>query len=344
MAGRFRTTEVAELYRELGGRGHPEHPFLDPHYSPGGYYPVTDFTMQVAQWMAEWKLDAIMELWSFIGRTDDAGKQLLKRALATRIDNRWGIDDASAIELLAINLLGARMSMQDNTPDCNSTAYVVTELAATRLASITWVPPTGLVDILRDNAAKEANVEDGPDKRIRKMKQAAEAIEELLREMADDVKTVGQWMLLIPPMARLVVLDYFTRGWGPMALRPELYYSERQYGCCAELNLHYIRWVGCFEDPTDDSDARKVTKAHLIPALEGLGLDVKKSAKRAELVELARQHPGTIAALIRAHAPTYVRPKREWLAGLEGWMLRWKKLRCVAAALLSVASQQALLK
>lgn len=338
----FTTAEVAELRNEMAAWSHPEHPFLDPHYSLGGYYPATDFTMPVAQWLREFKLDAIIELWSFIGRTDEAGKFLLKRTLLTQIDSRWGIDHKSSAELLAINLLGARMSMQDNTLNCNATARVVTDLAATRLASTTWCPPSDLLEVLRNNAAREAIVEDGPDKLVRKMDLAKIAIEELVREVPTPVQTVGEWMVLIPPMARLVVLDYFTRGWGPKALRPELYYSERQYGCCAALNLRHIQWVGCFEEPTDESDASKVQKAHIVAALERLGLKVKKSAKHAELIALAREHPGTVANLIRTHAPNHVSPKQEWLAALEGWMLRWRKLRCLAGSIISVANQQAM--
>lgn len=340
----FSTPEVAVLFDELKGWSHPEHPFLDPRYSPGGHYPVTDFTSVVAGWIADGKFTAIAELWSCLTWNGTAEKHLLQRALEARIDSRWGVDAASTVELLAINLLAARMALQDNSLNRCSTEHVATDLAATRLASVAWHPPTDVLEVLRDNAAIHADVEDGPKKKLRKMEKADVAIAELMRDVPEDVNAVGQWMVLIPPMSRLVVLDYFTRGWGSLALRPELYYDERQYGCCVGINLHYIQWVGCFQEPTDEDDPRGITKAHLAEALRGVGINTKKSAKHGELVSLARSQPGLLASLLKSYAPNFVRPKNEWKNGLHDWVLRWKKLRCVAGAMLSHAAQSSMPK
>lgn len=344
MKPHFRTPAVSRLFDQLQAWSHPEHPFLDPNYSPGGYYPVTDFTTVVAGWIANRETDAIAELWSFLTSNGVAEKEILRRGLCVRVDARWCLDDESSAELSAINLLGLRMALQDNSLNRSSTARTTTDLFSSRLASTAWRPPIGMLEILRENAAIQADVEDGPQKRLRKRKQAEEAIEELMRDAGEDVETVGQWMVRIPPMARLVIVDYFTRDWGAMSLRPDLYYGDRQYGCSAALNIHFIQWIGCFQEPTDEDDPKGVTKAEFAESLQEAGINFKKSAKRSELEAVARCHLGLVASIIKKYSPKFVRPKSEWKSGLQAWVSRCQKLRCISAAMLTLMAENSLIK
>src|SRR5689334_16324472 len=82
----------------------------------------------------------------------------------------------------------------------------------------------------------------------------------------------------IPPMARRVVYDRFTRGWGRGVLRFDLYYDDRAYGCGGAANQQYIDWLGFFGPPTDrDSVPSVVTKDKLLQGLKEAGVSVKKS-------------------------------------------------------------------
>lgn len=337
---KFETKEVAALYAELKDWCHPEYPFLDPEYSPGSLCPVTDFTAELARWLADGNVGAIAELWWFLSNHGTADTTLLRYALGTRVSSQWGLDAASSMEMLAINLLMARMALQYTPSDARS--HVATSLAATRLASIAWQPPDGVRDILRDNAVRQAVVIPGVGQKRRRIEQAEAGMAELLGEVGEDVRAVGQWMVLIPPMARVVVVDYFTRSWGENVLRPELYYTERQYGCCSGLNLHYIQWMGCFSEPTDNDSATKITKIHLASGLREAGVAFKKSAKWEDLLNSARTVPGLVASLIKTHAPEKVYPKKEWEAGLWGWVERTERLRCIAAVIIASLAQQSL--
>jgi len=344
MTHTFKTVAVSNLFTQLKPWSHQEYPFLDPNYSPGGYYPVTDFTSVVAGWVANGEFEAIVELWGFLTSNGVAEKELLRRGFCVRVDDRWCLDAESSAELRAINLLGLRMALQDNSMNRCSTAHATTDLFSSRLASITWRPPIGMLDILRENAAIQADVEDGPHKKRRKVEQAEEAVVELMRDVGNEVVTVGEWMIRIPPMARLVIVDYFTRTWGALALRPDLYYGDRQYGCSADLNLHFIQWIGCFQEPTDEDEPNGVTKAEFSESLQAAGIHFKKSAKRSEMETLARSQPGLIASIIKKYSPKYVRPKNEWKNALQDWVSRCQKLRCISSAMLALMAESSLRK
>lgn len=339
----FKTAAVSTLYNQVQPWSHPEYPFLDPEYSPGGYYPVVDFTSIVAGWIATGQTDAISELWGFLTNNGPGEIDLLRRGLAAQVDTRWALDAGSAAELRAIHLLGLRMALQDSSMNKSGTAHTTKELFASRLASTIWKPPTELLETLRDNAAIQADVEDGPHKRKRKMQQAEDGIIELMRDVAPELENVGAWMVNIPPMSRLVVEDFFLRDWSVGSLRPTLYYGERQYGCGVAWNLHFVQWLGCFAEPTDLDDLPSgVTIAALSEALRGVGIDFKKSAKRTELEALARKESGMISALIKRYAPEKVKTKPEWKDALLEWVSRCQKLRCIAGAMLALLSEKSL--
>jgi len=337
----FRSPAVAELFDQAAGFCHSEYPFLDREYSPGGYYPFTDFTLDIAAFLRIGDFDSIRELWSFITRNGDAEKFLLEKCLRVTVLPDLELAESTALEAKAIYLLSSRQSLYDTS--INSVGLLSSRLLASRLASTSWVPPLRAREPLHQGASIEANVEDGPRIRARRVEKADEALQELLNPPPDAVQTAGQWLVQIPPISRLVIADYFARTWGEGRLRPELYYTERQYGCSVPWNLHFISYINCFQPPSDTTPLpHSVTKVNLQEALSHVGAEFKKSAKKDELEKLARQHEGLLASLIQRHAPEYVMPRNEWTEALERWTLRLRKLECVAAAILKAMGMQAL--
>jgi len=336
----FRSSAVAKLHEQTAGFCHPEYPFLDKEYSPGGYYPFTDFTMNVAEWLRTGNIEAIRELWSFLTNNWDADRFMLDKCLRVNVIPELGLDGGTAIEAKAIYLLSSRQSLYDNSPE--SVGFLSSRLLASRLASITWVPPRNTHEHLHKGASIEANVIDGPDIKARKTQRANEALQELLTPVPEAVQIAGQWLIQIPPITRLVIADYFTRNWEGR-LRPQLYYTERKYGCSGPWNLHFISQINCFEPPTDATPLPSaITKTHLQEVLKGIGLNFKKSAKKDELLLLARQHEGLVSGLFRQYAPEYQTPRPEWKAALQAWTSRLEKLECVAATILKAMGMQAI--
>ncbi|CAN5468115.1 hypothetical protein BH09VER1_BH09VER1_26180 [soil metagenome] len=330
----FSSPALAALYEESRPFCHPEHPFLDPHYSTGGYYPFTDFTMFLAQWLKAGDFKSVHELWSFLTRNDVAERYLLTRCLGVSVSPLFGLDEESALEAKAIYILSSRQSLYDH--NSGSVAMLSGYLLASRLASISWLPPEEIRTALIDSAAKEANVEEGPGIKARRREKAEHALNCLLEPISAAAANAGQWLIQVPPVTRLVILDYFTRSWAQGRLRPDLYYTDRCFGCCAAWNLHFIDWMGCFKEPTDESDVPdQVTKAHLTACLESEGVPFRRSAKRVDLIQLVRQKPGLLADLIRTHAPEVRVPKEEWKEALQEWSQRVSKVHCIAAAILN---------
>ena len=335
----FRSSALAQVHAQAVGFCHSEYPFLDRDYSPGGYYPFTDFTLNVAEWLRSGNLEAIRELWSFLTNNGVAERFMLDKCLRVNVIPELELDESTAIEVKSIYLLSSRQSLYDNSFD--SVGIISSRLLASRLASIAWVPPLHTQEHLHKGASIEANVIDGPDIKARRIQKADAALQELLNPLPEAVQIAGQWLIQMPPITRLVIADYFVRNWGGR-LRPQLYYTERKYGCSVPWNLHFISQINCFELPTDATPLPSaITKTQLQEALHGIGIEFKKSAKKDDLLLLAKQHEGLVSGLFRQYAPEYQTPRPEWKEALQAWTNRLEKLECVAAAILKAMGMQA---
>lgn len=320
---------------------HQNHPFLDPEYSPSGRYPFTDFTYEFAEWLRNGNIDAIEELWKYIAGTDHVERICLSKGLSADMPQEFGFDDETAYEAKAIHLLGTRQALCGTNPE--SATFVSSELFASRLACMEWMPAPEIHDRLWEGARVEANVEGGRGMKARKKEKADQAMQTLLNPITEPLSNAGQWLLRIPPMSRLVVADYFTRSWGSGKLRPDLYYPERCYGCCAAWNLHYIDYVNCFDWPGDDYLAPTgLTKKHMQEALRTRGVKISSSMKKDELFKICQQHEGVVSGLFRAHVPDLRKPKPEWDSPLRAWARRIKDIECVASAILKTLATQGL--
>jgi hypothetical protein len=333
----FRTPEVAALYEEVGRYGHAENPFLAPHYSIGGYYPVTDFTSVIAVWLQTECWQAIGELWTRITTNWDRERAMLQMAMAANVIPELCLDDETAAEAKAVYLLGSRLSLYATGHD--PVTFQVGRLLASRLASILWEPPAEVLRHLRAGAETEARVIPGYDPPGRKRELAEAAMAALLTPLSESDRNVGEWMLRIPPMARLVVADYFERDRG--SLRPELYYGERHYGNCATINRAFVKWVGCFDAANDATEVpHLMSKAHLATALHGAGVAVKPSWSKVKLIAEARRHEGLLSSIFAEHFPDVCVVKPEWNAPLRRWAERCRALPPIALAILKSLALQ----
>ena len=137
----------------------------------------------------------------------------------------------------------------------------------------------------------------------------------------------------VPPMTRLVVIDYFTRSWAQGQMKFSMTYTEREYGCCADWNQHYVQWVDFFEPPTklEIEDAPWSLKKDLILArLEAAGVQVKKTTSRKRLLVLLNERPDLLASTLRELCPEACAVKPEWKAPLEAWLARYHQMLDVA--------------
>jgi len=128
----------------------------------------------------------------------------------------------------------------------------------------------------------------------------------------------------IPPMTRLVIVDYFGRDWAQGKMQTQMGYTEREYGCCSDWNLHYIRWLDFFQPPTNVANIpHSLKKDDIRVRLEAAGIRTKKSASRASLLEMAGQNPALLSAILAELCPEACVPKEEWKFPLEAWLSRY---------------------
>ena len=209
----FANKEVADFYDLVRQWCHPDFPFLDPNYSPGSYMPAVDVTSFIAKCIAANKYSAITELLSYLTPDSAGTRALLANALLKRLPDWLSLDAPSQAEVQAIYVLLVRMTCTN----INSSERTAGALAATTLASHQLVVSGECYDTLLRHTKTEAKALEVDAKTSL---QTAMSPLHSERPCADKIKSVK-------PMARLVVEDYVSRGWGVGKLRPSLYYGER---------------------------------------------------------------------------------------------------------------------
>jgi hypothetical protein len=232
----FKTTEVAQLYEEIGGWSHPEYPFLDPNYSEESSIPAIDFTPYVTTWLAAGPEAAVAELWSYLTyqRNASTASYELRQALQARLPSWVELSDTAKHELHAIFILTWRAGK----------ASVGTRLAATTLAcrqmALDPAFANGLMRLARSELRKDEG--DDPASTEKFDEKARLAVEQALSPLGA-AASASERLKAVPPMVRCVVFDYISRGWAEGTLRFDLYYDERRYGCGRESNQQYVDWL-----------------------------------------------------------------------------------------------------
>lgn len=350
----FKTTEVAQLYEEIRPWCHPEVPFLDSKYSPGSNMPTIDFTEYITTWLETGKESAVIELWTYL--TSDGPEALygIRNALTACLPSWIGLSETAKHELHAIYILTLRAAWGGRTMNMSR---VASSVASTTLASRQLsLPPDyergesmaemaragkpvivgrAYSDELLKVVRSEINdfplvAEHGKDEGSRL------ALEKAMSPLGT-AETAAERLKAIPPMARRVVCDRFTRGWGGGVFRLDLYYDDRAYGCGSQANQQYMDWLGFFSAPNDHASVSSVlTKDKLLEGLADRGIKTNKSTARVTLIEQARSIPGLMSSLISRYCPEQRDALPEWEEPIKEWLLRVHYTEPIAAALINL--------
>lgn len=324
---KFSTTEVAQLHEAVRDWCHPQHPFLDPNYSTA--MPAIDFTAVVADWLQAGRIEPVAELWAWIAGDDESSRYALRKALRADLPDWICLSTAARHEIKAIHILTMRAALS-GAPEAMSS--VAAELAASALACRELQIDPAYSDTLAKATRAELNPNSVLGSRYDKAEGTRLAIEAATSPLGEAEPAAAK-LKVVPPMARLVVSDFLSRGWGS-GLRFTLYYDHRRYGCGEGWNQRFIEWLDFFAPPDDDADVpNAVTKEILRAALIESGTTSPKSATRKRMIEQARVIPGLITALILRAAPEQRALRDEWAPSVKVWAMRRKSVEPVGAAL-----------
>ena len=338
---RFKTTEVAQLYDEIGCWSHPEHPFLDPKYSLESNAPAVDLTPYVTTCLAAGREDAISELWEYLTYRDDAflsdcalrdALYVLRKALKARLPAGVQLSDTAQHELHAICILALRAACRAN----QDMSGVGTRLAATTLACRQMTLDPAFADELNRLVSSELRDDesDDPDSIKESDARARLAVETALSPLGV-AESASERLKAVPPMARCVVYDYIRSGRAEGSLRFGLNYEDRMYGCGTESNQQYVDWLGFFGLPDDNGYIPyAVNKEILLNALKERGIECKPNATRKTLLKLAHEIPGLLSGLISRHCPQQRQLLPEWKDSVNDWARRVQCVEPVAAAII----------
>jgi hypothetical protein len=358
----FKTTEVAQLYKEVQPWCHPEVPFLDPQYSPGSNMPAIDFTAYITTWLETDRQSAIIELWTYLTSDGPEAVYGIRNALTACLPSWIGLSETAKHELHAIYILTLRAAWGGRTLN---TTRLASSLASTTLASRQLsLPPDyergesmaemaragkpivlarayseELLKVVRSEIGNfPLGAECGKDEGSRL------ALEKAMSPLGT-AETAAERLKAIPPMARRVVYDRFTRGWGGGALRLNLYYDDRAYGCGSQANQQYMDWLGFFSTPSDHASVPSVlTKDKLLEGLAEHGVPTKKSTPRVALIDQALSIPGLMSSLISRYCPEQRDALPEWYEPIKEWVLRVRYAEPIAAALMNLLATSTMKK
>jgi hypothetical protein len=333
----FKTTEVAQLYEEIGCWSHPEHPFLDPKYSLESNAPAIDLTPYVTTWLAAGREDAIAELLGFLAYREDAFSSglafqdalyVLRKALKAQLPAGVQLSETAHHELHAICILTMRAALRGH----NGISNVGTRLAATTLACRQMTLNPAFADELIRLVGSELRDDEMDDSdSIKKSGEKARFAVEMALSPLGVAESASERLKAVPPMARCVVLDGRAEG----SLRLGLNYEDRMYGCGAEANQQYVDWLGFFGLPDDNGFIPyAVNKVILLEALKERGIECKPNAIRKTLLKQAREVPGLLTGLISRHCPAQRQLLSEWKESVNDWARRVQCVELVAAALI----------
>lgn len=328
------------LVEDVGALFHPEHPFLDRAYSPSTLMPACDLTPYVAEMLEVDDIDGIKELWSYI--SVDSSFTLLNDIMSVKVPVGLDISDAAVAEIKAAYILSSRMATLHHGAAFVGGCVVASTLS-TREVRLT---PELEADICRNlEVLINRFIEDGSWGRTQT---AAEEIELGLAALKEGISSCVSFaglMKQIPPMVRIAIANLICQGlcesegnsfWN-RRIHYSLGYGERAYGCSEEVGRSYGDALEIFQSAEVEGMPlpSSITKTVLAEGLAPHGVAVRKSAKRDELVELARAIPGLLQELFAKCEPDVVVVRPEYADEAICWGRRYRALTCLGQALLT---------
>ncbi|MBQ6339180.1 MAG: hypothetical protein IJI36_08555 [Kiritimatiellae bacterium] len=284
-------------------------------------------------------IDGIKELWPYI--SSDSSLTLLNDILSVKVPDGLDVSDAAAAEIKAAYILSSRMATLHD-----GAAFVGGCVVASTLST----REVHLTSELEEDICRSLEVlinrylEDGTWGRT---ETAAEEINSGLSALNEGISSCASFaglMKQIPPMVRIAIADLICHSlrdaqdsslWN-RRIHYSLGYGERAYGCSEEVGRSYGEALEIFQvADMGKTLPSSLTKAMLAEGLASYGVTVKKSAKRHELVELARTIPGLVQELFAKCEPDVVVVRPEYADEAVCWSRRYHALTYVGQAVLT---------
>jgi len=268
----FRNREVAELYRSIAQWSHPEYPFLDKSYSPSSNAPATDYTLAIADWLQNARIDAIKEFWLYIAPSGVASERILMSGLRATVPEQLRLPERVENELRAVFLLSLRaefVHFRFYTP-------VAIDVAASVLACY----PSHL--------SKPGGAYTEAREATKMLREVAPMVRVVVYKYFTDSWHVGRLNLN---------LGYDDRMYG-CGREPN------------RVAIEKLGFFGPPTDAVDVPVA--VTKDLLRAQLESAGFQFNKSDTRKRMIEVARAVPGLISTMVAKVYPEMRKIRDEW--------------------------------
>jgi hypothetical protein len=329
---RFRSSALGQLWQHVADISHPQHPFLDPSYSPGSLMPAADFSPWVAERLAVGDWDSILELFSFI--STDTQITGLRRTFQSYDFRRFVDAEASTFhELQAIAILTYRIQWTGHE---DSRSFLLAELFEHSLACHPFAIREAAVAHLLDGANKVIRRRNREFKDSRPPEPILRA-DCLSTPQLPEISAVGQALRSYPVTFRACIAYSLHRGSPvPGTIRPQLQgeYGLRQFGLSDRQNADFFAHCEIFEPPSDLSVvAGRLSKDELLQIATVHRVEVAKSWKKERMIETLMSSEAARSAIASRAADNLLQLRCDVRTAFDVWSARVSAVRSIALCL-----------
>jgi len=333
----FRSPALESQWTIIQPISHPEHPFLDPFYSPSSLMPAADYSPWIRERLAVTDWISIKELLDFI--TYEHQQTAIEKTFQNfSYSSFLSTGEELLNELMAITILCYRIPWTGHE---DSRIHLLSQLILHSL-------------VVHEFELQESSLEyllKGANRLIRR--QNKEMKEYGSDSLKDTVKItalrtnkshhpgeVGNIFRKYPITFRDCISYSLDRGSPvPGTIRPQLHgeYGLRQFGLSDVQNAEFLTCSGLFTAPDDLSLlAKRLQKDRLLEIGVSANIVLKKSWRKGKMVE-ALLESDLARSKIAQEAPRYlVRVADDMKGAFDQWIKDCKRLKNVALCLATV--------
>ena len=331
---RFRSQRLSALWDRVRELSHPEHPFLDPLYSPGSLMPTADLSPWIAETLAADDWDAVLELLEFIATEHQI--TALRRAFRTFDFGRFvDADRDLLLELQAVAILVYRIQWTGHE---DGRASLLAELFQHCLACHPFAFHPAAIDHLVVGANKLIRRWNREFRELRDPEPLVTA-ESLSSSGLPDISAVGESLKAHPVTFRACISYSLKRGSPvPGLIQPQLQgdYTLRQFGLSGQENERAFAECGIFEAPANLVPVGlRLNKEELSQIANAHGVKAAMSWKKDRLIAAVLDNEGARVSVSAKAARTLMQVTHEVEPAFGAWQARVAALRHAALALAS---------
>jgi hypothetical protein len=316
-----------ELQRQIAGFGHRQYPFLDARYSTGACAPVIDFTLWLRDRIAAGDAQSGIALLQQITDRPEVTATLINMMKLFDLSSYLAAEETLINELMATYILAYR-----------TRSYMSGHGHLSLLAMLIELVLSLYPFQLRPGKLPEL------ERKLRDAQRKAEILQ--LPPVGPTAYSPGlsgdvlHKLRQLPPTCRSVLYDatrHVESPVEPVRLRLSAYYEFRMYGCNEDWNAQYIASLGWGSPIPPDTDiSRYVGKPDIQTALDAFSLPYKKTAKKSDLLQLARTHPACWTSLCDKFSREVILFQPSILTELQRWCQSVSNLRWAVYALAAI--------